>query len=109
MRLLQAALLTLVCAAAQVPSDITFHSPQPGQTVSGRSFTIEVEVASSFPVPEEGKGVLFLDGGKLLEVRQQHVTVSMDGAGGLAEGQHTLQLVLFALDGSTIATQQVPP
>ncbi|KAJ1489085.1 hypothetical protein T484DRAFT_1886283, partial [Baffinella frigidus] len=107
MRLVQTALVLLACAVAQVPPEITFHSPQPGQTVLGRSFTIEVEVASSFHVPEEGKGVLFLDGGKLLEVRQQRVTVSMDGAGGLFEGQHTLRLVLLALDGSTVATQQV--
>ena len=34
-------------------------------------------------VPDMGKGILLLDGGKLMEVRQQHVTISMDGAGGL--------------------------
>lgn len=53
-------------------------------------------------VPDMGKGVLLLDGGKLMEVRQQHVTISMDGAGGLSEGQHSLRLVLLRPDGSSI-------
>jgi hypothetical protein len=108
MRLSQAVLLVFFAAAAGQPSPtIEFHSPTPGQSVSGRSFTIEVEVAPSFHVPEQGKGILFLDGGKLLEVRQQRVTISMDGAGGLAEGPHKLRLELFALDGTTLAAQEV--
>jgi hypothetical protein len=55
-------------------------------------------------VPDMGKGILLLDGGKLMEVRQQHITISMDGAGGLSEGQHSLRLVMMRPDGSSIDT-----
>jgi len=53
-------------------------------------------------VPDMGKGILLLDGGKLMEVRQQHMSISMDGAGGLSEGQHSLRLVLLRPDGSSM-------
>ena len=73
---------------------IIFLAPVPKQIVSGRTFPIDVEL-SGLQIPEDGKSILYLDDGKLLEVRQQHVTVTMDGAGGLSEGQHSLRLFLF--------------
>jgi len=119
-----------VVQAADRP-EVTFHSPQSGATVSGRSFSIEVQVSqrrlscgqgivlvcvspvshaaclyavqvTGFALPDMGKGILLLDGGKLMEVRQQHVTISMDGLGGLSEGQHSLKLVLMRADGSSV-------
>lgn len=69
-------LLQLSCFDAA--PGISFHEPQPGQTVSGRTFTISVGV-SDFAFPSDGKGVLYLDGGKLIEVRQPQLTISMDG------------------------------
>jgi hypothetical protein len=104
--------LLVLCSAASPQSgaspSVVFHSPQLGATVSGRSFVIEVEV-KGFDVPDMGKGVLLLDGAKLMEVRQQHVTISMDGLGGLSEGQHSLTLLLERRDGSpvTAANSQV--
>ena len=84
---------------------VIFHSPKSGATVSGRSFAIELEI-TGFEVPEKGKCILMLNGAKLMEVRQQHVTISMDGAGGLPEGQNSLKLLfMHADDGSTFEVE----
>jgi hypothetical protein len=100
--------LDLISCTSGVVSkaNIIFHAPTPKQTVSGRTFLIDVEV-SGLQIPEDAKGILYLDNGKLLEVRQQHVTVNMDGAGGLTEGQHSLRLVLFNSEGSTLLSESV--
>jgi hypothetical protein len=34
-----------------------------------------LQVSPSFQIPEKGKGILYLDGIKLLEVRQQQLTI----------------------------------
>ena len=85
---------------------IVFNAPTSGQTVSGRTFAIEVEVFG-IQLPDEAKGILYLDNGKLLEMRQSHLTVNMDGAGGLAEGLHSLRLVLVNTNGETISSGSV--
>eukprot|EP00961_Rhodomonas_salina_P015178 203874-Rhodomonas_salina.1 len=98
-------LLQLSCFDAA--PGISFHEPQPGQTVSGRTFTISVGV-SDFAFPSDGKGVLYLDGGKLIEVRQPQLTISMDGLGGLYEGQHTLRLVMYGTGGEEVGAGGTP-
>ena len=93
----------MACAecAAGASAGVIFHSPESGATVSGRSFVIEVEV-TGFDIPQAGKGVLLLDGSRLMELRQQHVTISMDGLGGLTEGQHSLRVLLQGVDGVAV-------
>ena len=86
--------------------DIVFHLPTSGQVVTGRTFAIEVEIFG-LQIPEEGKGILYLDSGKLLEVRQQHLTVNMDGAGGLSEGPHSLRVELFDTKGKSLSSGSV--
>lgn len=53
-------------------------------------------------IPEEGKGILYLDGIKLLEVRQQRISISMDGAGGLAPGPHALRVDIHPAGGESV-------
>ncbi|EKX37238.1 hypothetical protein GUITHDRAFT_145191 [Guillardia theta CCMP2712] len=85
---------------------VIFHNPQTHQRVSGRSFTIEVEV-QGFSLPEEGKGLLLLDGRKLMEIRSSRMTVGMDGAGGLSEGEHILKLSVEDVQGRQVVEGEV--
>jgi hypothetical protein len=102
-------LLSLICvrnADTERTPKIKFNSPTSGQVVSGRTFAIDVEV-SGIRIPDDAKGILFLDNGKLLEMRHPHLTVNMDGAGGFSEGQHSLRLVLINSEGTTISSGSV--
>ena len=87
-------------------AEIKFLSPSPDQAVSGRSFLIDIEV-TGVSVPSDAKGVLLLDEGRLLEVRQQRITITMDGAGGLSEGAHILRLQLVRHDGTPLISDSV--
>lgn len=98
--------VSVLQADAETSPRIVFNAPTSGQTVSGRTFAIEVEVFG-IQLPDEAKGILYLDNGKLLEMRQSHLTVNMDGAGGLAEGLHSLRLVLVNTNGETISSGSV--
>eukprot|EP00283_Hemiselmis_rufescens_P024606 CAMPEP_0173463270 /NCGR_PEP_ID=MMETSP1357-20121228/68042_1 /TAXON_ID=77926 /ORGANISM="Hemiselmis rufescens, Strain PCC563" /LENGTH=98 /DNA_ID=CAMNT_0014431075 /DNA_START=38 /DNA_END=331 /DNA_ORIENTATION=+ len=69
--------------------------------VEGRTLTIDFEI-QGFAVPDDGKGVLYLDGGRLYEVRQQRLSINMDGAGGLLEGDHTLRVDLHPISGGQV-------
>eukprot|EP00960_Hanusia_phi_P075258 768395-Hanusia_phi.AAC.4 len=85
---------------------VIFHRPQRNEKVSGRSFSIELEV-EGVSLPEQGKGLLLLDGKKLMEIRSSRTTVGMDGAGGLWEGEHTLKLLVEDLKGSIVLEGEV--
>jgi hypothetical protein len=59
-------------------------------------------------IPEQGKGILYIDDTKLFEVRQQHMTISMDGAGGLREGEHRVRVdVVDHATGGIVAVKSV--